>query len=228
MGTPSLLFPILPTITPSKNTSTRKHFKKIHHVFPHQQGQGSPQRPQGAQHQHHNHQLVHSSPRERPRQHHPQHHRQPALHHRHSRCPHWRRPQPRWRLPQPHGDLHRADPRSSRRQRPLARHCRHRTPRNDHALGRESMPTETTKTGPVHHNEKLNKLDPRVKEHQHTATTGTGFASDHRPSDPTNAAHVPPSVLKEHVGEPTVEHDYPEDSTHKRHSVSHQEQHLMK
>merc|ERR1712169_45645 len=31
-------------------------------------------------------------------------------------------------------------------------------PRNDHALGRESMPTETTKTGPVHHNEKLNKL----------------------------------------------------------------------
>merc|ERR1712000_241590 len=25
MGTPSLLFPILPTITPSKNTSTRKH-----------------------------------------------------------------------------------------------------------------------------------------------------------------------------------------------------------
>jgi len=101
-------------------------------------------------------------------------------------------------------------------------------PRNDHALGRESMPTETTKTGPVHHNEKLNKLDPRVKEHQHTATTGTGFASDHRPSDPTNAAHVPPSVLKEHVGEPTVEHDYPEDSTHKRHSVSHQEQHLMK
>ncbi|KAG9254841.1 uncharacterized protein F5Z01DRAFT_673987 [Emericellopsis atlantica] len=100
--------------------------------------------------------------------------------------------------------------------------------RNHNALGREPMPTETTKSGPVHHNEALNKLDPRVHKHQHTATTGTGVASGHRPSDPRNAAHVPPSVLKEHVGEPTVEHDYPEDSTHKRHSVSHQEQHLMK
>lgn len=28
--------------------------------------------------------------------------------------------------------------------------------------------TETTKTGPVHHNEVLNKVDPRVHEHKST------------------------------------------------------------
>lgn len=28
--------------------------------------------------------------------------------------------------------------------------------------------TETTKTGPVHHNEVLNKVDPRVHEHEST------------------------------------------------------------
>ncbi|KAM5355091.1 hypothetical protein ACJ41O_001737 [Fusarium nematophilum] len=46
------------------------------------------------------------------------------------------------------------------------------------------------------------------------------------PRDPTNAAHVPPSALKKQVGEPSIEHDYPQDSSTGRHSsVSHQEAH---
>lgn len=81
--------------------------------------------------------------------------------------------------------------------------------------------TEVHKTGPVHHNEMLNKVDPRVHETKTTTTSGA-------PIDPGNAAHVPPSVMQQHVGEPSIEHDYPHDSTHKRHSVSHQENHLMK
>lgn len=34
--------------------------------------------------------------------------------------------------------------------------------------------------------------------------------------------------MSTHLGPPTIEHDYPEDSKHRRHSVSHQEQHYMR
>jgi hypothetical protein len=41
-----------------------------------------------------------------------------------------------------------------------------------------------------------------------------------------DAARVPPSALKAHLGEPSIEHDYPQESSTKRHSsVSHQEEH---
>ncbi|KAF5242639.1 hypothetical protein FANTH_8586 [Fusarium anthophilum] len=41
-----------------------------------------------------------------------------------------------------------------------------------------------------------------------------------------DATRAPPSALKEHLGEPIIEHDYPHESTTKRHSsVSHQEEH---
>ncbi|KAF4977238.1 hypothetical protein FZEAL_6202 [Fusarium zealandicum] len=46
------------------------------------------------------------------------------------------------------------------------------------------------------------------------------------PQDPGNAAHVPPSALRQHIGEPSIEHEYPHDSSTQRHtSVSHQEAH---
>jgi hypothetical protein len=44
----------------------------------------------------------------------------------------------------------------------------------------------------------------------------------------SDAAQMPPSAFRQQVGEPTIEHDYPEDSTYKRHSVSHQENHYMR
>jgi hypothetical protein len=40
--------------------------------------------------------------------------------------------------------------------------------------------------------------------------TGTG-------RDPTDAAHVPPSVLREHVGDPMIAHDNPENNFSGRH-----------
>ncbi|CAM1504581.1 Fc.00g021720.m01.CDS01 [Cosmosporella sp. VM-42] len=63
-------------------------------------------------------------------------------------------------------------------------------------------------------------------------TSRTSTQTEH-PSDPLteqknprDAAHVPPSVLARHVGEPSIEHDFPQDSKTQRHSsVSHQEAH---
>lgn len=60
-----------------------------------------------------------------------------------------------------------------------------------------------------------------------TMATRTGNSSvAHK--DPTDAAQVPPSVLREHVGDPDIVHD---DHTHgrdERHkSVSHQEAHVV-
>ncbi|KAJ4114818.1 hypothetical protein NW768_011372 [Fusarium equiseti] len=41
-----------------------------------------------------------------------------------------------------------------------------------------------------------------------------------------DAARAPPSALKAHLGEPSIEHDYPHESSTKRHSsTSHQEAH---
>lgn len=37
--------------------------------------------------------------------------------------------------------------------------------------------TETVKTGPVHNNEALNKVDPRVHEHKTTTTTSYVFST---------------------------------------------------
>lgn len=53
---------------------------------------------------------------------------------------------------------------------------------------------------------------------------GTSSSStDHAPLD---AARAPPSTMKQHLGEPSIEHDYPHESSTKRHSsVSHQEEH---
>ncbi|KAF7546990.1 hypothetical protein G7046_g9145 [Stylonectria norvegica] len=46
--------------------------------------------------------------------------------------------------------------------------------------------------------------------------------------NPRDAALAPPSVLSQILGEPSIEHDHPEDSTIRRHSsASHQEAHLL-
>ncbi|KAJ6442586.1 kynureninase [Purpureocillium lavendulum] len=46
--------------------------------------------------------------------------------------------------------------------------------------------------------------------------------------DPRDAAHSPPSVVAQHLGPPTIEHDYPQDSTTRRHSFSEQEKYYMR
>ena len=34
--------------------------------------------------------------------------------------------------------------------------------------------------------------------------------------------------MQQHVGRPSVEHDFPHDSKDRRHSVTHQEEHMLK
>ncbi|KAK4237472.1 hypothetical protein C8A03DRAFT_44683 [Achaetomium macrosporum] len=82
-----------------------------------------------------------------------------------------------------------------------------------------SAPGPAANTAGPHKSDVANKMDPRVdsdldgsrtvggnKTYQSGTTTSTY-------RDPTDAAQVPPSVLRQHVGAPSIEHD---DSTHHR------------
>ncbi|KAK7419342.1 hypothetical protein QQZ08_010875 [Neonectria magnoliae] len=94
-------------------------------------------------------------------------------------------------------------------------------------------------TGPAphtagpHKSDLLNKADPRVDSNLDGSKTYGGdktFQQSNQSSaythkDPTDAAQVPPSVLQQHIGAPTVAHDKHEHDHARRHSVSHQEQH---
>lgn len=63
------------------------------------------------------------------------------------------------------------------------------------------------------------------QERSHGNSGDSNIPSSHEAHD---ASRVPPSKMQEFRGEPTIEHDYPEDSKHKRHSVSHQELQFVK
>jgi len=68
----------------------------------------------------------------------------------------------------------------------------------------EAVPTEETR--------------PMRKQ---TSSTGSDV------KDPTNAAHVPPSVLAETIGYPTILHNDKNSDHAQRHgSISHQERHI--
>ncbi|KAF4963649.1 hypothetical protein FSARC_8354 [Fusarium sarcochroum] len=57
----------------------------------------------------------------------------------------------------------------------------------------------------------------------YTCDTAEDMHQSHHPAD---ASRAPPSALKEHLGQPSIEHDYPHESSTKRHgSTSHQEEH---
>ncbi|KAK4121046.1 hypothetical protein N657DRAFT_601806 [Parathielavia appendiculata] len=84
------------------------------------------------------------------------------------------------------------------------------------AIGTGSGPAPNT-AGP-HNSDMVNKMDPRVdsdldgsKTMGGNKTYQSGNAFAHR--DPTDAAQVPPSVLRNHLGDPSIEHD---DTTHHR------------
>jgi hypothetical protein len=76
----------------------------------------------------------------------------------------------------------------------------------------------------------LNKADPRVDSNLDGSKTVGGdktFAQSNslQGKDPTDAAQVPPSVLRKSIGEPELAHDDPAHGRSERHSVSHQETH---
>ncbi|KAK5987171.1 hypothetical protein PT974_11289 [Cladobotryum mycophilum] len=96
--------------------------------------------------------------------------------------------------------------------------------------GGASGPAPNT-AGP-HKSDMLNKVDPRVDSDLDGSKTYGGDKTFNQSEgrtttarDPTDAAQVPPSVLRKHIGEPTIEHNDAKHDRERRHSVSHQEQH---
>lgn len=64
---------------------------------------------------------------------------------------------------------------------------------------------------------------PKPTLYSDTPSYQNDMHSTHRHFD---AARAPPSALRAHLGEPSIEHDYPQESSTKRHSsTSHQEEH---
>ncbi|KAK0745411.1 hypothetical protein B0T21DRAFT_408430 [Apiosordaria backusii] len=93
-----------------------------------------------------------------------------------------------------------------------------------------SGPGPARNTAGPHSSDMANKLDPRVDSdldgsktvgQNRTYQSGTNTAISR---DPTDAAQVPPSVLRKHLGDPVVEHDDHHHHRERRNSVkSHQE-----
>jgi hypothetical protein len=82
------------------------------------------------------------------------------------------------------------------------------------AIGTGPGPAPNT-AGP-HKSDMVNKMDPRVDSDLDGSRTMGGnktYQSDATSRDPTDAAQVPPSVLRRHLGDPSIEHD---DTTHHR------------
>ncbi|KAM0338002.1 hypothetical protein ACHAPU_011465 [Fusarium lateritium] len=95
------------------------------------------------------------------------------------------------------------------------------------SIGDQSRQTEGVRTG-----DRINSLVENVpgvpsSQSKPAPLNSPSYQSDlHRDSStPIDAARAPPSALRKHLGEPIIEHDYPEDSTTRRHSHSHQEEH---
>ncbi|KAH7149462.1 hypothetical protein B0J13DRAFT_306452 [Dactylonectria estremocensis] len=120
-------------------------------------------------------------------------------------------------------------------------------PHGTHAGGLGSSTTHNTSatggaygSGPApntvgpHKSDLLNKVDPRVDSDLDGSKTVGGdktfqrsndTASAYAHKDPTDAAQVPPSVLQQHIGAPTIAHDDHSHDRARRHSVSHQDDH---
>ncbi|KAH7313591.1 hypothetical protein B0I35DRAFT_480269 [Stachybotrys elegans] len=77
-------------------------------------------------------------------------------------------------------------------------------------------------------NQVLRGVDPLVTSDDNSRRTSATSRSSLSDRNPRDASQVPPSVFKQEVGAPTIEHAYPQDSTHQRHSVSMQEEHLIR
>ncbi|EMT71874.1 hypothetical protein NOF04DRAFT_14208 [Fusarium oxysporum II5] len=94
------------------------------------------------------------------------------------------------------------------------------------ATSNQNQQTEGVRTG-----DRIDSLVenvPGVPSSQSKPSNTPSYQNDmHKsPGATLDAARAPPSALKEHLGEPIIEHDYPHESSTKRHSsVSHQEEH---
>ncbi|KAJ4419781.1 hypothetical protein N0V85_000853 [Neurospora sp. IMI 360204] len=99
-------------------------------------------------------------------------------------------------------------------------------------LGHHSGPGPAPNTAGPHSSDMANKLDPRVdSDLDGSKTVGGNKTYQQQPhtsnlahKDPTDAAQVPPSVLRKNVGEPIIEHDDHGHHRERRNSIkTHQE-----
>ncbi|KAK3402719.1 hypothetical protein B0T20DRAFT_343025 [Sordaria brevicollis] len=100
------------------------------------------------------------------------------------------------------------------------------------ALGRSSGPGPAPNTAGPHSSDMANKLDPRVDSDLDGSKTVGGnktynqqtHTSNLAHKDPTDAAQVPPSVLRKSIGEPVIEHEDHGHHRERRNSIkTHQE-----
>ncbi|KAK3498994.1 uncharacterized protein B0T23DRAFT_449892 [Neurospora hispaniola] len=99
-------------------------------------------------------------------------------------------------------------------------------------LGHHSGPGPAPNTAGPHKSDMVNKLDPRVdSDLDGSKTVGGNKTYQQQPhtsnlahKDPTDAAQVPPSVLRKSIGEPVIEHDDHGHHRERRNSIkTHQE-----
>ncbi|KAM0549414.1 hypothetical protein ACHAPJ_009400 [Fusarium lateritium] len=97
--------------------------------------------------------------------------------------------------------------------------------------GLESTTNQTRQTEGVRTGDQIESLVenvPGVPSSQSKPSNDTPTYQEdmHQSHHPADAARAPPSALKEHLGHPSIEHDYPHESSTKRHgSTTHQEEH---
>ncbi|KAF4341779.1 hypothetical protein FBEOM_4290 [Fusarium beomiforme] len=102
---------------------------------------------------------------------------------------------------------------------------------NSHIAPHDATTTQNQQTEGVRTGDKIDSLVekiPGVPSSQSQSSNTPSYQNDmHKsPGATLDAARAPPSALRERLGDPIIEHDYPQESTTKRHSsVSHQEQH---
>ncbi|KAH8720259.1 hypothetical protein HC256_000661 [Beauveria bassiana] len=73
------------------------------------------------------------------------------------------------------------------------------------------------------------KLSSAAAAAQNNTTQQRRSSKSPTPTGEPDAAALSPSQMREHLGPPEITHDYPEDSTHRRHSaVSAQQAHFLR
>ncbi|KAL1876581.1 hypothetical protein VTK73DRAFT_9245 [Phialemonium thermophilum] len=90
--------------------------------------------------------------------------------------------------------------------------------------GAGSGPGPARNTAGPHGSDTMNKLDPRVDSDQDNRWAPGGNRTYQSGRDPTDAAQVPPSVMRQYKGDPTIEHDdHTHDRARRNSTVSHQD-----
>ncbi|KAI0454361.1 hypothetical protein F5B21DRAFT_243015 [Xylaria acuta] len=103
-------------------------------------------------------------------------------------------------------------------------HGTHGTTHGTSQIGGNYAPGPAPHTAGPHKSDALNKVDPRVdSDLDGSRTVGGnktyGSGPTHLNKDPTDAAQVPPSVMQNTIGKPSIQHDDVHHGRERRHSL---------